>query len=327
MRYRHWGEDVDPARTICVDGDADAVLQLSHWPGNRTPKRFAHDLSTGMCLKLAQAEDRAELLREIDTVTNTHWDTDGLCSVFAVLEPQAALAHAQTLLAAAIAGDISVFTTPEGVKIDLTLTALTKHPDSPVQTAILQQRFRDDRAVRQAQYDYGLKALPQLLENPDLHLAWIRDEYTRILADLRDLREEAAEVERLDALDLAIVRTDRPLHETAVNTAAGTDRILTIGRQGGGLLFELRLTTLSWFELVSRPYTPRPDWAPLLEKLRAQAASDGGQWKADDLRLPTPRLAFVDAEDEPAPCAAPPEAVHTLAVEFFSRHPLLPAGI
>jgi hypothetical protein len=322
MRYSHWHDALDPDTCLSVDGDAPGRLHLSHWPGNRTPERFRHDLSTGMCLKLANAKDRDALLTGINLVTNNHWDTDGACSVFACLEPALALVHANHLLAAALAGDFSVFTTPEGVKLDLTLTALTRHADSPVASA----KFSDDLERRQAQYEHALQLIPKLLANPDLHADWFAQEYWTIQQHLRMLREDEADIEMFDALDFAIVMCDQPLHPHAVNTAAACDRILTVLNAGNRRFsYELRLSTLSWFDLQSGRRPPRQDWAPLLERLNAEAGGEG-IWVADSYTLPTPGLACMDG-DEPALITARPELVRRIVAEFFAANPYLPAGV
>ena len=320
--YRHWSDDLNPDFCVSVDGAAPGRLNLSHWPGNRTPARFRHDLSTGMCLELAQAKDRLEVLEGITTVTNNHWDTDGACSVFAMLQPGIALSHGQLLLAAAGAGDFGLMTTPEGLKVDLTLTALTKRHESPVAS----DKFENDLERRQAQYDYMLEMMPTLLANPDVHADWFAREFWTIQQDLRALREEEAEIERFDALDLAVVATDRPLHEVAVNTSAGTDRILTVQVGDNGLnRYELRLTTLSWFDLKSGPPRSRPDWQPLVDTLNEEAKGEG-VWQAGDLSDPTPMLRFVN-EGQLAPNATPIDTVKRAVAGFFTRGPHLPAGI
>ncbi|MCB9894672.1 MAG: hypothetical protein H6839_09495 [Planctomycetes bacterium] len=322
--YRHWNETLDANQCVSVDGTAPGRLNLSHWPGNRTPVRFKHDLSTGMALKVAEAEDRLEVLQGITTVTNNHWDTDGACSAFAMIYPALALTHGQTLLAAAIAGDFGQFTTPEGVKIDLTLTELTRRHDSPVAS----DKFKDEGKRRQAQYDYALDMFPSLLANPDLHADWFAQEFWAIQQDLRTLREGDAELERFDAIDLSVIVCDRYLHETAVNTAAATDRILTVMVGDQGLHeYELRLTTLSWFDLLSSPQRRRLDWTPLVDQLNKEAATDGGRWVADDISDPDPALAFVDDESELAPNATRPEAVKRIIASFFTQGPYLPAGV
>lgn len=323
LRYRHYSPELDPDTCISVDGNAPGRLNLSHWPGNRTPARFKHDLSTGACLKLLQEKDRDELLRGFTTVTNNHWDTDGCCSAFALTQPGVALMQGHHLVAAALAGDFELFTTPEGVKIDLTLTALTQHPASPVHSDL----FQDDLTRRQAQYDHGLALLPSLLANPDLHADWFAREYWTIQRDLRGLREDLHHLERFDALDLSVVRADQPLHRTAVNTVAGTDRILALVAHPKGVTAELRLTTLSWFELVAQPKRARVDWLPLLARLQEEFAGPGGRWQADDLADPTPKLSFVDDRGELAPHPAGADKLQAAMVRFFTAHPLLPAGV
>lgn len=322
--YRHYAPDLDPEVCVSVDGNAPGRLHLSHWPGNRTPKEFKHDLSTGMCLQFMASPARLSWLQGITTVTNTHWDTDGALSVFALLHPTIALRHADVLLAAALSGDMTLYTTPEGTKLELTLTALTKHPESPVHSG----RFNDERERRQAQYDYAMELIPRVIEKPDLHYAWWGEEHRRIHADLRALREEEATIEHFASLDFSVVCTPRRLHEMAVNTAAWSDRILTIEeRSDGAHHFDLRLTTQSWFELPSRGNYPRADWSSLLLQLDEQAPSSGGRWVAESLDEPTPRLAFVGSDGELAVSAADPARVKKLVLDFFSKHPVLPAGV
>lgn len=324
LRYRHYGPDIDPAVTISVDGNAPGLLQLSHWPGNGTPEQFKHDLSTGMCLRFVSSPERLPYLAKATTVTNTHYDTDGVLSAFTLCHPVEALRHADVLLSAALSGDMTLYTTPEGVKLELTLTALTKHPDSPVCSA----RFSDERERRQAQYDYAFELIPRVIEKPDLHYAWWKEEHRQVHNDLRALREEEATLEHFAALDLSVVQTARPLHVMAVNTAAWADRVLTIEeRENDAHRFELRLLTFSWFDQPTRGNYPRPSWEPLLSALRDKAASTGGDWVADDLSEPTPRLAFVDPAGELADSHTDAATVRKLVVDYYSKHPFLPAGL
>jgi hypothetical protein len=305
-----------------VDGDAPARLNLSHWPGNRTPAQFKHDLSTGACLTFMHSPQRFKFLEGITTVTNNHWDTDGACSVFTILRPIEALRHADVLLSAALSGDMTLYTTPEGTKLELTLTALTRHAQSPVRSDL----YSDDRERRQAQYDYAMDLIPRVIEKPDLHYAWWGEEHKEIHRDLRALREEEATIEHFAALDFSVVSTDRPLHRMAVNTAAWADRILTIEqRENGSCRFELRLMTFSWFEQITRGNSPRPNWAPLLNALNDLASGDG-LWTADKLSEPEPRLAFTKDGDL-ADCGADASRVRRLVIDFYKQHPFLPAGL
>jgi hypothetical protein len=301
LAYRHWHEGLDPERCISVDGGAPGRLHISHWPGNRTPERFRHVLSTGGCLRLAGAEDRAELLRGLEFVTNNHWDTDGVCSVFACLQPELALRYAPLLLDAASAGDYDRFATPEGLKLELTLTALTRHPDSPVHS----KRFEDELERRQAQYDYALDALPGLLEDQDAHLAWIEPELRQIYADLRALREDDIAVEALPELELAILEAEQSVHPKAIQTGIGADRVLELQTTSVGVSATLRLSTRSWFDRTDR--VPRPGWGPLKADLEAI-----GSVEADAESLPNPVLRYAGA--------APASEVRARVVAFYRAY-------
>ena len=80
-----------------------AALDLTHWRGNRTPAEFRADTSTEIALKFAAS---AEAARWADAVVvNNHFDTDGLLSAWALLEPSQAAASRDLLIAAAEAGD------------------------------------------------------------------------------------------------------------------------------------------------------------------------------------------------------------------------------
>jgi len=326
LTYRHWHEGLNPDECVSVDGDAPGRLHLSHWPGHRTPEPFRHQLSTGSCLLLNKSNQREALLKGITTVTNNHWDADGLCSVFALLEPKLAAQHAPTLIATAMAGDFDQFTTPEGVKINLTINALAKHPYSPVRTAL----FGTALEARTAQYEHGLKLLPKLLENPDLHADWFAREYWTIMQDLRAMREDHAKVKFMDLPDIAVVTGERLYHTMAVNTNAEVGRILTVVTLESGWLYEYRFTTRNWFDFQSPAMIyPRKDWQPILEMLNLIAHTPGGTWVAEDWREPTPRLRFQDAQGNLVPNTNKPKDVSVIiASQSFSadmlRKPSVP---
>lgn len=85
--------------SIFVDGRCKGFLperdlELSHWIPNSTPEQFKADTSTEICLKYLNSKPN---LKEYNFVVNNHLDTDGLCSVFTLVEPELALEN-QTLL-------------------------------------------------------------------------------------------------------------------------------------------------------------------------------------------------------------------------------------
>ena len=58
-----------------------AALDLTHWQGNGTPRRFKADTSTEIALKFVVSEEALEQWAGAVAVNN-HFDTDGVLSVW-----------------------------------------------------------------------------------------------------------------------------------------------------------------------------------------------------------------------------------------------------
>src|SRR5690606_31771538 len=117
----------DPGqRYLSVDGMTPCGPNLSHWPGNRTPRRYKADLSTGICLSFARADaaEQRAFLAGVSAVVNDHYDTDGFLSLLAVTRPELALAHEETCLSAAATGDYGAYQSQRGFAIDRVVTRL-----------------------------------------------------------------------------------------------------------------------------------------------------------------------------------------------------------
>ena len=73
------------------------------------------------------------------------------------------------------------------------------------------------------------------------------------------------------------------------------DRVLVIGPSGAGTTYRFLLSTLSWFDLVSRRTQPRPDLDALarcLNEIETTSPGDECAWRAQDARSPSPELWF-----------------------------------
>jgi uncharacterized protein DUF6687 len=77
-------------------------IDLSHWYPNETAARYRADTSTEIALDFAQQHPDHGYL-----VIGDHADTDGVLSLFALAEPDLALAHRSLLVQAAELGDFS----------------------------------------------------------------------------------------------------------------------------------------------------------------------------------------------------------------------------
>src|SRR6266403_910885 len=99
MRFEYYHEGLGKVPKLSVDGTVDNAVHFSHWKGNQTPASVKADTSTEIALNLVAAPNRQELTQGIDLVTNNHFDTDGVLSVWTVLTGQSALESRQQLIA------------------------------------------------------------------------------------------------------------------------------------------------------------------------------------------------------------------------------------
>jgi hypothetical protein len=285
-------------RLISVDGAwGQPGLNLSHWPGNQTPRELRHDLSTGIALAFARLppEERARLAAGCRAIANNHFDTDGACAMFAVRRPDLALARERRLLETAAAGDFFQVPSEEAFRLDATITNLADPVRSP-----WSGRFRglDARERHTLVLSEIVERLPAMLDG-DL------EEYTDLWRpEVEDLRADraalsAAERDEIVHLDLCVwegrpgARFDPGRHALFGGTRA--DRVLAIGRAAGGATYRFLLSTLSWFELVTRRALPRPDLAALTARLNEIEGSDpaaSAAWRTQDADGPSPELWF-----------------------------------
>jgi hypothetical protein len=302
---------------ISVDGAFAAPgLNLSHWPGNTTPRELKHDLSTGIALEFARlpAARREELARGCVAVVNNHYDTDGACALFAVVDPAAALERADFLLDVAAAGDFFHMPSERALILELIIDGLVDVERSPWAPALagLDDRQRSEHCVREL-----VPRLASILDGDhEPYAALWKRELENARADLSDLA--AAARDEVTHLDLC-VWTAPPGRASARPAPIGTpprafdpgrhplfgstraDRILVIGPRGAGATYRFLLSTLSWFDLVTRKMQPRPDLARLAERLNELEGSDPAAecaWRAQEVHSPSPELWFGRADHD-----------------------------
>src|SRR5438445_6015683 len=121
MRFEFYTDAIANVPKLSVDGTVDNAIHFSHWKGNQTRASVKADTSTEIALNLIAAANREELTRGIDLVTNNHFDTDGVLSVWTVLTGEHALEFRDELIAAAEAGDFSELSTEDGVRASIVI--------------------------------------------------------------------------------------------------------------------------------------------------------------------------------------------------------------
>ena len=113
-------------KTIACDGNVSgATVQLTHWTGNETEEKYYADTSTEIAMNFIEHNNEDDSDEYADAIVlNNHYDTDGVLSCFALLEPEFALKHKQVFIEAAESGDFGEFSSENGVKLDIALSSI-----------------------------------------------------------------------------------------------------------------------------------------------------------------------------------------------------------
>src|SRR3979411_2393908 len=121
MKFEFYHPGLDDVPKLSVDGTVANSVHFSHWEGNETPPELKADTSTEIVLNLVASPRMNELTRGIELVTNNHFDTDGVLSVWTVLTGERALALRDKLIPAAEAGDFSEFTNENAIHASIAI--------------------------------------------------------------------------------------------------------------------------------------------------------------------------------------------------------------
>jgi hypothetical protein len=315
MIFAYYDERLASMPFLCVDGVVPAGLNLSHWPGNRTPAHLRADTSTEMALKLARDPGRDAWLRGVSIVTNNHFDTDGLLSVFAVLHPEQALSHSEALVQAARTGDFGEFNTPDAFKLDAIVSAFDDDAVSPIASEI---RGRAEHERYQILYDRLLSMLPDLLSSTGRFKAL----WSRALADLmRSLLSvrSFARVREHEAARLTVIETTRPLERMARFNVARHHRVLTADRSDDGWVYEMAFQDFSWFDTVTPPRGGRVDLTPIAAAFDALETARGGGWTYTGNGSLDARLFRAGPDGRPAASSLPLQVVEERLLRLFEE--------
>jgi hypothetical protein len=280
-----------PELHLSVDGMTERGPNLSHWPGNRTPAKWKADLSTGICLNFARADaaERAEFLAGAEVVLNDHYDTDGFCSLLAILRPEVALPREELLLLAAATGDFGCYLTPRAFAIDRIVARLAEK-DSPVAREFAGLTGPEKALAR---YRWLLTHAEEVLDRPEPFAALYADERARIEDEIDKGKRGAVQRSLDPELGFSHLVTARPQARMTLNTLAAAYRVLHTVTTPEGPLHRYHDRTESWFELLTFRAPPRRDLRPLARRLaELEPDRDGAMWCADAPTEPIPELYF-----------------------------------
>ncbi|HEU4403241.1 MAG TPA: DUF6687 family protein [Candidatus Polarisedimenticolia bacterium] len=317
MIFAYYHERLKEMPFLCVDGVVETGLNLSHWPGNRSPAHLKADTTTGMALKLARDPGRADWLKGISIVSNNHFDTDGLLSVFGVLRPEEALGHEAALLRAARTGDFGEFTTPEAFKLDAVVTAFDDDRRSPVAAEI---RGLPEHERYQLLYDRLLALLPGLLTDASRYKDLWGNPLRSLMRSLMRIKD-VARVREHEAARLTVIEATEELEPMARFNVARHHRVLTATRSSDGWIFEMAFQIFSWFETVTPPRGTRFDLSPVAAELDRLETSGAGAWTYTGNDSLESRLYRAGPDARPVPSSLALETVEGHLVRLFTARP------
>lgn len=298
MRFHPYHE-LDGQPNVIVDGSptAGTVLTVTHWPGYPPPEVWAADTSAQMAFRLL---DHPDLHAGAELVSNNHFDQDGLVSVVALVQPDAALARRPFLEDVARAGDFAVFHDRDAARVSMVLSAfaagrgdLALPDDYPSQASLLYTEW----SARLLELSTDVAAHRDL---------WAAEDETLTASEAALERDDATIRERTDVdlavVDVAVAAPDAGghrfggewvggLHPMAVHNA--THRLVVATVRGRRYDVELRYE--SWVQLRSRPLRLRRDLRPLADRLQDLETGDA-LWSATPVSVLVPRLTSGDGD-------------------------------
>ncbi len=224
MKYKAYSK-LSGVPNIIVDGAAqeDTVLTLSHWPGSGSPAEFRADTSTEIVLNyLATPGARDQYAPKIRVVSNNHFDEDGLCAVWAMLNPKQALKMRDLLVDVARAGDFSTYRRPQAAKVVFTIRSYADPDISPISDKLV-----DDDGSGSRRYQALLPLLQDFMEDTDRYGPFWDEEWSVMLKSKTAMVMGEVELHEVPHVDLAVAESPEPLHPMVLYNNTERLRVLT----------------------------------------------------------------------------------------------------
>jgi hypothetical protein len=321
MRFEYYHDRLADVPKLSVDGTVGNAVHFSHWQGNETPASVKADTSTEITLNLVAAPNRDELTRGIDLVTNNHFDTDGVLSVWTVLRGAGALELRDQLIAAAEAGDFSELSTEDGVRASIAIQGSESPTDeddgSPLARQLAGGPVNDDARA----YELILPHIESVLTRTNEYESLWRDAWNRIAAALESFAKGTSRVDEDSETRLSVVTLApdifsqsgfKPTRHTAPFTAishhAHGELFLISTPLHGGWAYRIDYPYYSWAETLVRPPIRRRDFSATVARLNELDQNKTGRWKIDTSEMAS-AAKFADANGKLASSRLRPDEV------------------
>lgn len=321
MRFEFYHPDLDKIPKLSVDGTVANSIHFSHWEGNQTPAEVKADTSTEIVLNLVASPNRDELTRGIELVTNNHFDTDGVLSVWTALAGERALELRDRLIPAAEAGDFCELTNEAGVRVSIVIqgpdqAGSENDSGSPLAGYLAGEKVDDPRA-----YELVLPEVERVLTHIDDYEHLWRDAWERVASAVESFERGSSQVaESLDSGVSLVTLAPEVFSPDGFDPSRHAAPFTAISRYAKGSLF-LIATPLkngwayridypyySWAETIVRPRVKRHDFAELLTELNQLESGLEGVWKMDTNEM-TSAIKFLGSDGKFAASMLTPDKV------------------
>lgn len=322
MRFEYYHGGLENVPKLSVDGTVANSIHFSHWEGNQTPVEVKADTSTEIALNLIASPNKERLTQGIELVTNNHFDTDGVLSVWTVLTGERASALRELLISAAEAGDFSELSTENGVRASIAIQGSDQaspntESGSPLAGYLGGSPVADDSKA----YELVLPEVERLLTKTDQYEHLWRDGWEQIATAVESFERGASKVEELHDVDVSLVTlAPEVFSSTGFSPTKHAAPYTAISRYAHGRLFiiatpfkagwnyRIDYPYYSWAETVVRPHIERHDFKGLLAQLNEIESSGQGRWGLDNSEM-TSSVKFLDPSGIPGPSSLGPDEV------------------
>jgi len=338
MRFEFYHPELDNIPKLSVDGTVANSIHFSHWEGNQTPAEVKADTSTEIVLNLVASPNRDELTQGIELVTNNHFDTDGVLSVWTALAGERALDLRDKLIPAAEAGDFCELTNEAGVRASIVIqgpdqAGLENDSGSPLAGYLAREKVDDPRA-----YELILPEVERVLTRIDDYEDLWRDAWDKIAKAVESFEVGSSHVtEFVDSGLSSITLAPEAFGPAGFDPARHAAPFTAISRYAKGSLF-LIATPLkngwayridypyySWAETIVRPRVKRHDFAQLLTELNQLEPGLEGVWKMDNNEM-TSVMKFLGSDEKLAASQLAPDDLAARFQAVLGAQASLPAS-
>jgi hypothetical protein len=298
MRFEYYHPGLDATPKLSVDGTVSNAVHFSHWQGNETPASLKADTSTEIALNLVAAPNRNELTRGIELVTNNHFDTDGVLSVWTVLTGERALDLREQLIPAAEAGDFSEFKTEAGVRASIVIQGSDQPIPNDESNSPLARQLAGKAVNDAAAYELVLPEVRRVLTRTDEYEPLWRSAWDQIATAIESFERGASTVTEFPEAGVSLIMLApsvfspsgfKPTRHAAPYTAISRyakGRLFLIGTPlENGWAYRIDYPYYSWAETIVRPRIARRDFTRLLNELNQIEGQHAGEWKLDASEL------------------------------------------